>query len=304
MLFVLLTVGVWVLRTYTKWLPKIAEPYRNFPSVDVKPTLFWFCDSGTNARNWNDFGGRSSKTPNRGYHVLALRNAIGTQPECNVIPIFGREQVYDHLPDVSRQAMQLPPKLWRAWLIANLMAKRGGLAMDGDSTLCIGPRFFPLLRDDASVFGVYPDEEIVSPLTATSPGPAPYVGWSRVPFHPAWVSAAQFYNDLVERGPTAWSAALARRADLTVWETQKRLGCTVIRGPDGGRLPNGKLRQLEDVLGNKVDPMADILPGTVYLSYDGEDLAKRYEFNWFLRLSPDQILGSQFVWAKLQRTVL
>ena len=275
------------------------EPFVNLSSLFTKPNLYWFCDSSINARQWNDFGSRNSNKPNKGYLEVALGRAIETQPEFNVIPIIGREELYSHLPNLDRGALELPPKLWREFVIANLLAAKGGLVMDGDSTLCLGPSFYRLLRNDAITFGINPDEALASPITAVAPGPAPYVGWSRAPNHPAWLTAAKFYNDLVARGPTSWSAAIARRANQVVWEKQKTLGCVVMRGPDGGRLPNGKLRQLEDIFGTKEDPWSDILPGVVYLPYDGEDLSRRYEFNWFLRLSPDQLRESNIVWSKL-----
>ena len=275
------------------------EAFLSTPAPIQKPTLYWICDSSVNSRNWLDFGSRNTTKPNRGYLEIALDRVRRTQPEFEVVPLIGREAVMALLPGSPAQAFELPFKLWREWAIASILAAKGGLVMDGDSTLCIGPSLYPLVSMEAATFGVYPEEEIVAPLTAVAPGPAPYVGWSRLPNHPAWIVSAKFYYDLILRGQTAWSAAIARRANMTIWEKQKALGCVVLRGPDGGRLPNGKRRQLEDIFETKPNPWADILPGTVYISYDGEDLSRRYEFNWFLRLSPDQLRESHIVWAKL-----
>jgi hypothetical protein len=89
---------------------------------------------------------------------------------------------------------------------------------------------------------------------------------------------------------------------MYVWETQKTLGASVIRSADGGSLANGKARQLEDLfgrVGNPADPKSALLEGTVYVPYDGDDLSRRHEFNWFLRLSPEQIKESDLVWARL-----
>lgn len=279
----------------------VSEGFANVPMFFEKPNLYWFCDSGVNARKWSDFGGRNSKKPNRGYLTVALSRVRKTQPEFNIVPIVGREDLFAHLPSLDRKALDLPPKLWREFAIANILRAKGGLAMDGDSTLCVGPSFYSYLVDDAATFGINPDEPIASPVSALAPGPAPYVGWSRNPNHPAWVTAANFYNNLVLKGSSAWSAAIARRANLTVWEKQKSLGCVVLRSPDGSRLPNGKPRQLEDIFGNNVEASSTLLPGTVYISYDGDDLSRRYEFNWFLRLSPEQLAESDIVWSKFAK---
>ena len=271
-----------------------------FPDI---PKLYWFCDSQTNARNWNDFGARNSPLPNRGYLEVALEKVKSTQKDFQVVPLIGRDAVLHLLPELDPACKQLPPKLWREFVIANVLKAKGGLVMDGDSTLCIGSSLYPHVKDiDAATFGINSDEPIVSPLTAISPGPSPYVGWSKLPNHPAWVYSADIYNSLLARGPQAWDSALARRMNQYIWEKQKKMNCTVLRGVEGGRLATGKFRQLEDIFGRLAEPMDphNILPaGTVYISYDGEDLQKRYEFNWFLRLSPKQLKQSDFVWAKL-----
>jgi hypothetical protein len=62
------------------------------------------------------------------------------------------------------------------------------------------------------------------------------------------------------------------------------------------------MRQLEDLFGrvaNPSDPNTALTPGVVYVSYNGDDLARRYEFNWFLRLSKKQIQESDIVWSRL-----
>lgn len=269
----------------------------------VKPTLYWFCDSDKNARDWNDFGSRMSMHPNRGYLNIALNKAYKTQKEFTIVPLIGRDAVFTILPNLNRKAKQLPTKLWREYVIANILYEKGGLVMDGDSTLCTGKSFYPIIKDlPAATFGINPDEPAISVPTSLLPGPAPYVGWAKDSYHPAWSYSAKAYNSLVERGPQAWTAALARRMNQSIWEVQHAKGCIAVRNIDGGRLMNGKMRQLEDIFGRVTEPenVNTLLhPDTVFISYDGEDLQRRYEFNWFLRLSQQQIKESEFVWAKL-----
>lgn len=294
----LLVIGMAIVRrqNYAK------DPFVDF--LDVKHTLWWFVDSEPNARNWWDFGARRSTEPNRGYLQVAHESLEKTQGASFIInPLFGRAAVMNVLTNPNPAATQLPPALWRQWVIANLLAEKGGLAMDGNSTLTVGPSFLPLVRDvDACCFGIHPDEPVASPTTAIAPGPSPYVAWSRSPGHAAWVVAAKRWNDLVARGPQAWSAAVARRSELSVWDEQKQKGISVLRDADGSRLPNGKLRTLDDLFGRTTDahdPKLALIPNSVYVSYDGDQLARRYEFNWILVLSGKEIKTSNLVWAKL-----
>lgn len=281
---------------------QIKEPLPLLQST--KPKCYVFMDTEVNSRNWWDFGGRNSNQSNRGYLQLTLESLQRTQGrDFEIIPLLGRDAVYSVLPAASQTAKQLPPALWRSWVISNICSTRGGLVIDGNSTLCVGPSFGPVVKPHTAViFGIYPAEPIANSSTAVAPGAAPYVGWAAQPNHPAWMIAANTWNELVERGPQSWSAASARRADMEVFEKQVEKGIKVIRDADGSRTVNGKQKQLEDYFGrvaNPSDPRLELHPGAVYVAYDGDNLERRHEFNWFLRMSPEQIKESDLVWAKL-----
>lgn len=284
---------------------KPAVPAEDFVSLPgMKPTLWWFVDDENNARSWLDFGGRNSTEPNRGYLKVALEALRRTQgDDFDIKPLIGRDAVLSQIRDAPSAAKQLPPALWRRYAIANLLHCNGGLVMDGNSTLAVGPRFKPLLAGvEAAAFGVTPDEAIVSPSTALAPGPSPYAGWSASAKHPAWAHAADIWGRLVARGPQAWSSAEARREYMPVFEAQRKLGLAVIREAEASRIPDGRPRALEDLFGRTTspsDPKTALTPGAVYVPYDGDDLARRFEFNWFLRMSPQQIKDSDLVWARL-----
>ncbi len=278
-----------------------AMPLEAFVSFR-KPTLWWIVDAEPNARSWFDFGARTSTEPNRGYLQIALEAVQKTQGgDFAVTPLVGRAAVLAQIPDADPRAAQLPPSLWRAYAISRLLEAQGGLAMDGNSTLCVGPRLLPLLKRDAVVFGVHPEEPVANPLTAIAPGPAPYVAYASKPHLPAWRGAAETWEALVRRGPQAWASASARRTDMMVWELQRNLGAVVVRGVDGGRLRSGLPRALEDTfgrVGTPADPKTGLAPETVFVTYDGDELARRYEFNWVLRMSSQQIKESDLVFAK------
>jgi hypothetical protein len=273
-------------------------PKEGFLSLK-KPTLWWFVDVEPNSRNWDDFGARKTMRPNRGYLQVALDALQRSQgKDFLIIPLIGRQAVCDALgPDCNHAATQLPAALWRQWALCNLLSAHGGLAMDGASTLCIGPSFKPFLNGvDAAMFGVNPDEPMVSPATASAPGPGPYAGWAASSRHDAWKYAADTWNALVLRGPQAWSAAAARRMPQAVWEGQRSRGARVLRTVEACRLKDGRPLELEDLFGRIALPV-DM--NAVYISYDGDMLARRHEFSWFLRMSPEQLADSQIAWARI-----
>ena len=268
--------------------------------------LTWFCDTEVNARQWFDFGARNSKDVNRGYLQVSLDALQATQSRDFAIEtLVGRDAIIAAIggtrPVSDTNAAQLPPALFRLWAVANLCAKRGGLVMDGASTLCVGPAFADTLGGvEAATFGVDPDEPVANPTRAETPAPAPYVGYARSAGHPGWVHTAAVLNAVVEAGPTSWSAALARRISSELYPQQLSRGLTCIREVDGGRLPNGQARQLEDLLGRvgtPPDPNTALTPGTVYVPFDGDALVRRFEFAWFPRMSAEQIKESDLVWA-------
>jgi hypothetical protein len=275
----------------------------------MRPTLWWFVDDETNARNWWDFGARNSKLPNRGYLQVALESLMATQTfDFDIHVLLGREAVSDVLRAggamVPAGIQQLPVALWRQWAVANLLAEKGGLAMVGDSTLCVGPSFGPLVKGaEAAVFGISSDISRAVPGDSDVP-PAPWVGWAARPHTAVWDIAASHWTRLVAAGPTGWSAAEARRMYGEVWAVQKRQGVVHFQAADGGRRNDGIERTLEDLfmkVAVPADPKIVLSPAVVYVPADGDALIRDRRYAWFVRMSKAQILASDFVWADLAK---
>jgi hypothetical protein len=296
---VYIVIGLLALVFIVSFMRRRVVPAEDFlPSLPlVKPALYWFVDAEPNTRKWWDFHGRRSVTPNRGYLEVALDALNRTQgSKFNIVPLVGRMATMEMIGDPLRKAIDLPPALWRAYVISSLCAKKGGLVLDGNSVLTVGPTF--TVSGAAAMFGTDHDEPVAG---GAGPGPDQYIGYAAAAGHPAWIFALREYEHLVERGPQAWTAAIARRMPRTLWETQKTLGMTVVREADGSRLPDGSLRQLEDYFGRlsvPENPRQALAKNAVYVAYDGDMLERRYEFTWFLRLSPEDIKTSDLMWAQ------
>jgi hypothetical protein len=275
-------------------------------TLQLKPTLWWFVDDETNARSWWDFGARNSTQPNRGYLEIALKAAQATQAfDFKVVPLLGREAVSKVIResggDVPPRIRELPAPIWRQWALAALLATKGGLAMVGDSTLCIGPSFGPLTNGvEAAVFGITSDEPRAIPGARVAP--ASWVGWAARPHTPVWDIAASTWTRLVEAGPTSWSAAEARGIQFKIWATQKLKEPVLYQVQEGSRRTDGIEITREDLLMKTAvpaDPKIAMSPETVYVVMDGDALVRDYRYGWFVRMSAEQIFASNFVWAAL-----
>jgi hypothetical protein len=278
----------------------------------AKPSLWWIVDTDINSRHWWDFGARNSIHPNKGYLKIALECAEKTQGmDFFVQVLLGRKAVSDVLERsgviIPSHIETAPVHIWQNWAMANLLATKGGLAMIGDSTLCVGPSFGKLVFSvPAATFGISSNE------TSALPGsqhvaPSPWVGWSHQPLHPGWKMAAETWNAILHAGPTAWSAAESRRESVRIWNEQKNLGVKCLQTLEGGRNPDGSERTMEDLfarVSEPQDPKTIVPANTVYIPYDGDALARMHRYSWFVRMSKDQILESDFIWAVLAKQVL
>jgi hypothetical protein len=274
--------------------------------LTLKPTLWWIVEDETNARSWWDFGARNSRRPNRGYLEVALQAAQATQGrDFEIVPLMGRAAVQQLIMEagepLAAHVDQLPAKVWRQWAVANVLATKGGLVMLGDSTLCIGPSFGPLVHSvEAAMFGITAEEPRAIP--GADVPPANWVGWATKPHHPVWDIAAGTWNRVANAGPTTWSAAEARRMEEHVWSQQALKQPTLFQGAEGSRKVDGTQLTAEDFLGkqvNPLDPKIALSPDVVYVPMDGDALVREYRYSWFVRMSKTQLLESNFYWAVL-----
>ncbi len=297
---------LWIIFHYNKYR---SEGFQvQGPRNMGRPVLWWFVDDETNARSWWDFGARNSTKPNRGYLEVALDAVRATQGfDFDIRILLGRDAVSQVIKEAGEalpeNLRQFPARLWRQWALSNLLAAKGGLAMAGDSTLCIGPSFAPMvLGKESAVFGTTMDEPRALPGVADV-APAYWVGWAAKPHSPVWDVAATTWNRVATAGPTSWSAADARKIQETIWSTQVLKSPARFPQAEGSRKSDGSELTLEDLLMKQtpIDPKIIQGPHTIYVVMDGDALIRNYRYGWFARMSAHQILQSEFTWAVLAK---
>ena len=284
----------------------LAEKFIGFTPGAVSKPVLWFVvdDQGVNSRRWIDFGARSSHDINIGFLNICRSACLKTQGGDFVVKeLLGRravsEVIYMNRGTVPAGVEEAPTKVWRAWARAALLTYAGGLYFDGLG-LCLGPSFIDSVRNkDDAVFGTEHDETRVLATAACGP----YAGWASGPNHIGWSGLASFMSDLIQAGPTAWTAAIARNQIAESNATHLVPFMSVIRETEWSRRRDGRAIELEDLLGRS--PSDEWTPPTaaVYVPLDKERLERDFTYTWFLRLSPEQILDSEsnFLWSSLAR---
>jgi hypothetical protein len=272
------------------------------PITAMPPLWFVIDDYGTNSRKWADFGSRNSRSTNIGFiNITKTRCAITQGGYFEVTELLGRaavaEIIYARGGYVPKDHLAVPPKIWRAWARAALLSVAGGLYLDGLS-LCVGPSFQTVISGkDAAVFGIDHDEKQNSGVGG------PYAGWAQVPQNRGWVLMATAVAQLIDSGAQSWSAAIARN-QLASWHN-KHLSphMQTIGSVEWSRRPDGRVIEIEDILGRS--PSAEWSPpnGTVYVPLDLENLERSVTYKWFMRMSSEQIMepDSHFIWAGLAK---
>jgi len=281
-----------------------SEVLQTLPNaIDPRPILWFVLDDQANSRRWISFEDRNARASNRGYPEVALQVAFKTQRAFRIEVLEGRKAVADKITSpLPAKYEQLPPKLWKGWSRAALLASQGGLYVDGDSVLFTGPCMMERVKStDAALFGVNPEEPRVSPTTAVAPGPSSYVGWAARAHHPAWDLAAKEWFAVVAPGAPSYASAIAQRVDQEIMLHQREHGITVLREPEGTRRADGTLLTMEDVWGRT---KLHIDSSVVYIAVEGEALERSTQFQWALRLSPSQLLASDVIWVQLAKKAL
>lgn len=270
------------------------------------PVIWVFLDTSIpNARQFSDFGARSSRALNIPFLNLCYESiAKQNSSQYRIQAISGLADLaellggWDELPEKLKNPLATLEPADFAWIRAAVLAKFGGLWV-APATICLRP--FGKLPDKPVFFGTDSDETFVG--TAGTSVPNFQVAWSPKPHEPLWdaweIMAKNRLNKSgggdTARGAHKWEflALAARFPDIDV----RPLAEVGRKGAAGRRI------QIEDLLaaGQEGDLPFEIGPLAVYVPLPWPELKDRRAFGWFLRLSEDQIAESDLVIRDLYR---
>jgi hypothetical protein len=263
-----------------------------------KPVIWLYYDnSDVNSRQWADFGARSSRALNLPFLNLCYASIVQKNKDhYRVEVISGLSGVaerlggWDALPPGLRDSIQPVNEAEMNWIRTAILSRYGGLFL-ASPTICL-KGFGELPKDKVVFFGTDLDETYSGPSGTTIPGFRAI--WSPHPAHPMFQEWSTVCYERVAkkrggdqiRGDFKW--------DFVRFTTEYvHTGIIVDPAAEGMRKKDGKRIQLEDLLA-KTDGVLpfDICDYTVYIPFPWNELRDRERFEWFLRMSEEQIMES------------
>jgi hypothetical protein len=265
-----------------------------------KPVLWIYLNnSDVNSRSWADFMARSSRVMNLPFLNLCYDTAVNQNSDIYRIEVIGgledlavRLGGWDELPTPLRTpgAVVREPEL--NWIRAAVLAKWGGLWVS-PATVWIAP-IGPLPKKSVVFFGTDP-----APAYVTSDViPALNVIWSPVPAHPVWVSWENAAWDRLERRSGGSEFRHDEKSDLADamrnFSSDIQIYSTAELSRKGAAM---KRVELEDLLAAGTEgnlPFA-VNVNTKFVPIPYPEIIERKAFEWFLRMSEEQVLESDLV---------
>ena len=256
-------------------------------------------DSDVNSRSWLDYMGRSTRAINLPFLNLCYQTIVAQNKELYRVEIIGglsdlaiRMGGWNAMPTPLQNPLATVGQVELNWIRAAVLRKYGGLWVE-PSTVCIAP--FGKLGEKVVFFGTDSAESFSGPMGTPAPGLRCI--WSPRPEHPVFVK----WEEMVYKRLETQFGGGTFRADEK-WDTRQLAGefsNDIDYQPhmELSRKSNGKRIQLEDLLsaGQQGILPFDVKDQSRYVPIPWPELRENRSLGWFLRMSEDQIMGSDLV---------
>jgi len=270
------------------------------------PVIWVFYDTSIpNARQYSDFGARSSRALNLPflnlcYESIAKQNSGQYRIEAisGLAGLAEKLGGWDQLPAKFQNPLVTLEPADMAWIRASVLSKFGGLWV-APSTVCLRP--FGKLPDVPVFFGTDSDESFAG--TAGTAVPNFQVAWSPEVNHPFWVAweaKSRQRLDSSAGGDTVRSAHKWEYLEIAEMYPDLEVRPLAELGRKGAA---GRRIQIEDLLaaGQEGDLPFEIGSLVTHLVLPWPELKDRRAYGWFLRMSESQIAESDLVISDLYR---
>jgi len=264
-----------------------------------KPVIWLYYDtSDVNSRQWLDFGARSSRALNMPFLNLCYETIVKhNHADYRIEVIGGLAGVaellggWDQLPPGLRDPISPVNEAELNYIRAAILAKYGGLWL---TPYCVCLKGFGTLPEDKTVFfGTDMDETYAGPNGTAVPGLRAI--WTPKAGHPMFKEWAEVTYARVAQKRGGDQIRRDENWDFVRFTTAYvHTGIVVDPAAEGMRKKDGRRIQLEDLLATGTDGNLpfDLSGYTIYVPFPWPELWKREIFGWFLRMSEDQIMGS------------
>jgi len=265
-------------------------------------TLWLYYDqSDVNSRYWADFGARSSRvlsTPylNLCYQSIAMKNG----KTYNIKVLSGLSDVaillggWNHLPKPLQNPIANVGEAELNYIRAKVLNKFGGLWVN-PSTIFLKPMSDYSEYKKVVFFGTDKDETYAD-FNGT-PTPGTHIMYSPTPNHPVFEYLEKVALARIEKQ----EGGRQFRSDIK-WDLREVMNSNkdieYLPECEFFRKENGRRIQLEDLLGTSLVPVS---PKACFIPLPNKELEERRNFEWFLRMSEEQILDSELYISMLFR---
>jgi hypothetical protein len=277
------------------------SPFVNIADAGTDKPVIWIYlnNSEINSRSWGDFMGRSSHAINLPFLNLCYQTIVAKNSDIYRVEVIGgladlalRMGGWDSLPIALQnpEAVVREPEL--NWIRAAVLAKWGGLWVS-PATISIKP-FGPLPKKRIVFFGT----DTFPAYGGSSVIPAMNVIWSPTPEHPLWKIWEEKARIRLDRRSGGSEFRYDEKSDLADALREFKNDCILMPTAELSRKGSSLKRiELEDLLasGTQGDLPFTIPKEAVYLPIPFSELLQRSAFEWFLRMSEDQIINSDVV---------
>lgn len=271
-----------------------------------KPILWIYLNnSDVNSRSWADFMNRSSHAINLPFLNLCYKSIVKHNSDIYRVEVIGglldlatRMGGWEALPLPLRNenASVREPEL--NWIRSAVLAKWGGLWVS-PATICIKP-FGPLPKKRTVFFGT----DLTPAYSSADILPGLNVMWAPTPKHPLWTTWEKKVRERLERRSGGSEFRSDEKSDLADALKEFKNECVVMSSSELSRKGASLKRiELEDLLaaGTEGDLPFQLTSNVVYLPIPYPEILQRKAFEWFLRMSEDQIMNSDLVISYLFR---
>jgi len=279
------------------------NPFKDINVTEIgidKPILWVYLNSSdVNSRSWADFMDRSSRAINLPFLNLCYESIVKQNSAVYRVEVIGglsdlatRMGGWTDFPDTLQNPNTVIREPELNWIRSAVLAKWGGLWVS-PATVCIKP-LGPLPKKRIVFFGTDTGSAYATPTTL----PALNVIWAPVPNHPLWVTWERNTRERLNRKSGGSEFRNDEKSDLADALREFKNECVLMPGAELSRKGSSLKRiELEDLLaaGTEGDIPFSIPPDTVYLPIPYPEILQRSAFDWFLRMSEDQIMNSDLV---------
>ena len=267
--------------------------------MDNKTLWLYYDQSDVNSRFWADFGSRSSRvlsTPylNLCYQSIAMKNG----QTYNIKVLAGLSDVavllggWNNLPKPLQNPIAHVGEAELNYIRATILNRFGGVWVN-PSTIFLKP--LPDYSESKNVIFFGTDKDETYSGSNGTPVPGVDIMYSPNAHNPVFEHLEKVALARIERQ----EGGRQFRGDIK-WDLREVMAkykdIEYLPECEFARKENGRRIQLEDLLGTSIIP---VNPKACFIPLPNKELEERRNFEWFLRMSEEQILNSELYISKL-----